>query len=212
MGMAEKIVSGSSGFSRFSSQYFCIPMTVPSAVMPKKVLLNKMVDLIFDSAFASVYFSPEQRAYGLFYAFQSARKFSSYELLSSFIEGALLLMPDNKMYQLWDVLNKIRFGELNAADEKFSKIFLEMNLESLEEYGESRLAKLLILNKLGGQGVAYEEYSLHIKNGADKSLACGVLLVFVEKKGSPFLQQDLEVLKVWHEKFRSMFLGDVNLR
>ena len=204
MGMAEKIVCGSSGFPRFSAQYFGVPIISPWSILPKGEDINKLANFILDANFNASYFSVEQRAYGLFMAFQLNKKNTTYEKLNSFIEGAVRLVPDNKMYQLWDVLNKIRFGKFREADEKFFISFSELNLTSISDFRKNRFARILGLKEISGKKeLTYAEYYSYIQEGASKSLACGALLVFFEKRGITMLQNDLEVLKGWQEKFKN---------
>ncbi len=189
-GAGESILAGSSGFPRFASQFYLKSLTSPVKRFDPVALMK---DVFLELQQNGDVYSLEQKSFTSFFYYKTLDS-DDYLISRDLLEQAALYQPENVMYQLWLVLNEIKFKNYKTADLKFSSLLQESVRSGFKDFCKSSLCKLLLQDTVGSPVRCYFPFFEFIKEGAsNSSSACKVLEVFIEKTGPLTEEEWLQV-------------------
>jgi hypothetical protein len=186
VGAAQTIYAGNSGFTRFSSQYYLKPVMNPLRNYPP---LGLMDEVFLEMAKNDDIYSPEQKAYTNFYYYLLLES-SGDVVLSTLLDRAVEFQPDNMMFQLWSVLNDIKYSRYSKADQKFTGLWHQADKHDFSTFCQSPWLGMLSRNEVMSSLRCYAYFSEFIDRGVLASSKASKVLRFFLDQSSPLQEHE----------------------
>lgn len=196
MSKCQKIYSGNSGFSRFSSQIGVVKVDPVTKIMPKEEWAKL---ILMEVRKNSGFYSMEQKAYACFIAYDYAQESSDGEILAESIRMAREFNPDNLMFQIIEAVNYYNSNNVSEGERCLGDIFELSNYSDFGKFSRSRFFRVINKKTIKRDKNAFERFlrvPFHAPN--DESPYLNALLQFFDNTDMSTGAEELqsEILRI----------------